>query len=314
MSGIKWVTNQELFEDFGYQGAISAISDLLSSGFDPASDKPRSFVNFEHGQGLIMPSEIGEYVGLKFVTVAPHNPSKNLDRIQGIYTLFDSETLTPLAQCDGASLTLLRTAAVSAAMISKLKLTPNPNVVVFGSGPQALAHILAIRDICQPASISIIARNQQSLGALIEDLKLRGVSATVGVPSQLLSADLVITATTAREPLFVLSEISPRAVVVAVGSHEPDAREISGDVMAAGQVFIEEKSAAMREAGDVIMAISNGDIDQSNLIEVKRLFASSNDAQIVANPEVIRVYKSTGMPWQDLAIFSALNKSWLKSN
>lgn len=308
MTDIKWITNEQLFSEFGYRGAITAIADLLESGYDPATDKPRSFVDFQHGQGLIMPSEIGEYVGLKFVTVAPANPSKNLERIQGIYTLFDSKTLTPLAQCDGASLTLLRTASVSAAIISKLRLTPNPHVVVFGSGPQALAHIHALREIAEPASISIIARNKVSLSALIEKLNLHQIVAQEGAAADLKNADLIITATTSREPLFSLSDINPKAVVVAVGSHEPDAREIASDVMATGQVFIEERSAALREAGDVIMAIAEGGISESSLVEIKQLFAPHKSGLVTPDSEKIRVYKSTGMPWQDLAIFGALNK------
>lgn len=309
MNGIRWVDKQHLFELFGYQRAITAVIELLSSGFDPAKDKPRSFVNFQHGQGLIMPSEIGDHVGLKFVTVAPENPKMNLDRIQGIYTLFDARTLTPLAQCDGASLTLLRTASVSAAILTKLKLTPSPNVVVFGSGPQALAHVMAIREICEPTSISIIGRNQKSLRALIEDLMSEEIEATIGGSDQLLAADLIITATTSRAPLFGLSEIKPTAVVVAVGSHEPDAREIPGDVMAAAQLFIEDKSTALREAGDVILALANGDISETSLVEVSRLFTPSNDGMVEPNPKKIRVYKSTGMPWQDLTIFAQALKS-----
>jgi len=87
MTAIRWISNQELFASFGYARAIQAIGQLLESGFDPASDKQRTFVNFEHGQGLVMPSEIGDFAGLKFVTVAPENKKHNLDRIQGIYSL-----------------------------------------------------------------------------------------------------------------------------------------------------------------------------------------------------------------------------------
>jgi hypothetical protein len=71
LSPAKWISDQELFVKFGYRKAIEAISHALTGGFDPATDKPRSFVEFASGQGLVMPSENAEFVGLKFVTVAP---------------------------------------------------------------------------------------------------------------------------------------------------------------------------------------------------------------------------------------------------
>jgi len=302
MTAIRWISNQELFASFGYARAIEAIGQLLERGFDPASDKQRTFVNFEHGQGLVMPSEIGDFAGLKFVTVAPENPKHNLDRIQGIYSLFDSKTLTPLAQCDGAALTLLRTASVTAAMLQKLKVAESPKLAIFGSGPQALAHILSVKAILSPAAIAIFARNPESRAELMAGLSEQGIEAVAGTPEMLLAADLIVTATTARQPLFTLSEIKQTAVIAAVGSHEADAREVGSDVVAAAQVFVEELGASLREAGDVIMAIQDQAIAEAALIEVRDLFGN-NQANSVDETR-IRFYKSTGMPWQDLALFS----------
>jgi len=121
MKQIRWVEALDLFEGFGYGKAISALASLLESGFDPAKDHSRLHVNFDNGEGLLMPSEIGDRVGLKFVTVAPSNPAKGLDRIQGIYSLLDAATLTPLLQCDGAALTLLRTSSMTAATVKRLR-------------------------------------------------------------------------------------------------------------------------------------------------------------------------------------------------
>lgn len=252
-----------------------------------------------------MPSEIGQFAGLKFVTVAPDNPALGQDRIQGIYSLFDAKTLSPLAQCDGAALTLLRTASVTAAMLQKLKVATSPKVAVFGSGPQALAHILATREISNPSEVSIFARNQQSRAELIAGLALEGIEASVGTPKKLAEADLIITATTARSPLFALSEIKPDCVIAAVGSHEAAAREIGSDVVGASQVFIEEHDACLREAGDIVLALLDQSITEDSLIEVRDLFfGAEGQEQIEAKDSGIRFYKSTGMPWQDLAIFA----------
>jgi ornithine cyclodeaminase/alanine dehydrogenase-like protein (mu-crystallin family) len=305
LSPAKWISDQELFIKFGYRKAIEAISQALTDGFDPATDKSRSFVEFASGQGLVMPSENAEFVGLKFVTVAPKNPAKNIPRIQGIYTLFDAKTLTPLAQCDGAALTLLRTSCVTVAMVQKLDLPERPKLVVFGSGPQALAHILAISAVSTPDSIRILARNTSGVEKLIVDLRAHGIEAAAGSTKALAEADLVITATTAREPLFALEQVQKTVIVAAVGSHEPNARELPGNLMGIGTVFIEDQSAALREAGDVIMAINEGFVAVEDLVEVKKLFTS----EYKIDSQALRIYKSSGMPWQDLAIFGAAYKA-----
>ena len=305
MNQPRWISNKELFAGFGYGRAIQAITQTLTDGFNPSLDKPRTFVDFQQGQGLVMPSEIGQFAGLKFVTVAPDNPALGQDRIQGIYSLFDARTLSPLAQCDGAALTLLRTASVTAAMLQKLKVATSPKVAVFGSGPQALAHILATGEISQPSEVSLFARNQQSGAELIAGLALQGIEACLGTPTKLAEADLIITATTARSPLFTLSEIKPDCVIAAVGSHEAAAREIGSDVVRVSQVFIEEQEASLREAGDIVLALLDQSITEESLIEVRGLFfRAEGQEQIEAKDSGIRFYKSTGMPWQDLAIFA----------
>jgi len=70
---------------------------------------------------------------------------------------------------------------------------------------------------------------------------------------------------------------------------------VPGELMASGSVYVESRDCALREAGDVVMAISEGKLAESALIELKELFGSSVD---VAEDER-RIYKSTGMSWQD---------------
>lgn len=309
MTTIEWISDSELF-DFGFAAATESIARTLESGFDPATDKVRSFVDFSRGQGLVMPSEIGDYVGLKFVTVAPENPKRELDRIQGVFTLFDAETLSPLAQCNGAALTLLRTASVTTAVLTKLKLKANPKVAVFGSGPQALAHISSIHAAFGPESVLIYSRNSATASKLVESVNEMGIDCRRGGQSDLAEADLVITATTSRDPLFNLSQLNPNVVIAAVGSHEPDVRELGSDVVGAAQIFVEDVTTSLREAGEVVSAIQDGTISRESLIPISNLFGFNSiqaDNQVLASG--IRLYKSTGMPWQDLAIFGAFYES-----
>ena len=77
------------------------------------------------------------------LTLVPHNPERNLPRIQGLYILFDAQTGTPTAVLDGSELTAVRTAAVwLAAVLDRLLADQDPmRVVVFGAGTQARSHL-----------------------------------------------------------------------------------------------------------------------------------------------------------------------------
>lgn len=304
MNGVRWVDSKTLLDDFGFGQAIAAISEALESGYDPETDHSRSVINFTEGQGLVMPSEYKDRVGLKFVTVAPKNPAVGLDRIQGIYTLFDAQNLSPILQCDGASLTLLRTASVTAAIVKRLLSNQEPSTAVFGSGPQASAHIKALAASTGVGKISLFARNPESSQRLVADLTAQGFDISMGSEEDLFGADLVLTLTTSRDPLFDESQVSPTAVVAAIGSHEPTAREIPGELMGSAVVYIESLKSALSEAGDVIMAIQEGHVGQADLVKIRQLFSSTRNHE----PPGRRVFKSTGMSWQDLVVVRALEK------
>ena len=86
------------------------------------------------GELLLMPSAAGGGLGVKLVTVGGE------PRIKGVFVLFDGETLAPVAVLDGIGLTDVRTSAVSALAVRHL--APDARrLVVFGTGPQARAHV-----------------------------------------------------------------------------------------------------------------------------------------------------------------------------
>jgi ornithine cyclodeaminase/alanine dehydrogenase-like protein (mu-crystallin family) len=265
--------------------AVRAIEDALRSGFDPASDPARGRIPLSHGEFLIMPSEAGEFAGVKIVGVAPENPTRGLARIQASYLLFDSATLTPVAVLDGIAVTSLRTAAVSIAAVRAFfpQLESPVRVVMFGAGPAAVAHVATLRAVVSVSSVTTIGR-------AVSGSDLDAIAA----------ADIIICATTARVPLFDPALVKDRAVVIAIGSHEPDARELDANLLGRSHVIVEDVATAMREAGDVIQAAAAGfDLELIPL------------ARAVTDPESIPfdrpiVFKSTGMSWEDLVIAAAI--------
>lgn len=286
--------------------AVAAITATLESGFDPAADIPRGIIDLAHGQLLVMPTEASGYMGIKVASVAPGNPEQGLPRIQGSYLLYDSATLSLQAILDGTALTTLRTPAVSIAAVKPvLDRRPEPqHVVVFGAGPQAAGHIDTIAGVAPGGvgSATFVLRRPERAG---DDVLTRG--SVVGLGSEeanlaLADADVVVCATSAREPLFDSSLLQPHAIAIAIGSHEVDARELDGALLGRASVIVESTVNSLREGGDVIMAIAEGHLAAEDLIPMRDVIAGAvelpNDRPVV--------FKSSGMSWQDLSVATAV--------
>lgn len=302
MSALPWIPAEEIFARVGFGEATRAIQRALVGGFDPAADLPRGVHDVVNGQLLLMPSQAAEFVGVKVASIAPGNPARGLERIQGVYLLMDAATLTPIALLDGTALTTLRTPAVSAAAADLLAPDAVDHLVVFGSGPQARGHVAAMRAIRDIGRVTVVGRNAERAASLAEEL---GAGAQSGNAGAVRGAQLIVCATTAREPLFDGTLVSDDCCVVAVGSHEPDARELGTALIARAQVVVEDVATALREAGDVIIPIAAGALDPAALVPLHRVITS----HVPVAHDHPRVFKSSGMPWEDLAVASAVYRT-----
>jgi ornithine cyclodeaminase/alanine dehydrogenase-like protein (mu-crystallin family) len=325
--------------------AVDALEAALRGGLDPEADPARSSVAAARGAGelLVMPSAAAGALGVKLATVAPGNPDRGLPRIQGVYVLFDGETLAPAALLDGIGLTTVRTAAVSALAVRHLAAPDARRLLVFGTGPQARAHVAAMRAVRPIEQVGVVGRDPAKIARFASEIAGRpaepgafataditarpaepgafataditarpaepGAFATADItarpaePGAVAEADIVCCCTTAREPLFDGGAVPAGATVVAIGSHEPEAREVDERLAARAAVVVESRASALREAGDVIAAVEAGAIAADDLIGLAPLVRGE-----VAPPAgAPRLFKSTGMAWEDLVIAAAVH-------
>lgn len=281
---------------FGPAAAVRAIRDALLRGLDPAVGPARSNVPVSHGQLLLMPAETETATGVKIATVAPDNAALGLPRIHAAYLLFDHDTLALRAVLDGTALTTLRTPAVSVAAVLDHLPQRSLRVAVVGAGPQAVAHVATIGAVRPLDAATYLVRNPSRTTLAAVPLGSADADAALG------SADVVVCATSARSPVFDSTRLREDVVVIAVGSHEPDARELDAALLGRATVVVEDVATAMREAGDVVLAITEGALAASDLVSMRDLVVG----QTRPVPGRPLVFKSVGMAWQDLVVAEAV--------
>lgn len=258
--------------------AADALEAALLNGLDPEADPPRRAVELDSGQLLLMPSGAAGDPVVKLVTVGGE------PRIQGVCVIFDGVTLAPRAVVDGIAVTNVRTAAVSALAVRRLAVPDARRLLVFGRGPQAHAHVDALRAVRPIQQVDMVGRDHGPADELVA------------------AADVVCCCTTARAPLFDGALVADHAVVVAIGSHEPGVRETDDALAARSTIVVESRDSALREAGDVILAIEAGATAPAELVTLAELVRG--EAQPPADAP--RLFKSTGMAWEDAVVAASL--------
>ncbi|WP_085529103.1 ornithine cyclodeaminase family protein [Kocuria massiliensis] len=298
---IRTVNAEQVLAHLPMRAAVDALKQALAQGFDPSRAHPRTSAELNRGEFLMMPSENGDYAGVKILTVAPENPQRGLPKIQGQYLLFDSETMAPLALIDGVALTAIRTPAVSALGVDILAAPDATDLLVFGTGPQAEYHVRAVAAVREISRVGIVGRSGNKTDRLVAALNAEGFNARAASEDDVASADIITCCTSASEPLFDGDSVQDGAVVVAMGSHSPDARETDDALARRAAFYVEDVDTAMREAGDAVIAVKRHLIRENDLRDLSTMV--TEDRRTTARPAL---FKTVGMGWEDLVTAKAL--------
>ncbi|MFI5799965.1 ornithine cyclodeaminase family protein [Streptomyces sp. NPDC051677] len=232
----------------------------------------------------------------KFGSVNPGNAERGLPTIHAVVTVLDPETGVPLALMDGTTLTTLRTAAACAVAVRALAAEDAHRLLVLGSGVQARAHV---RALCHDGSfedVRLWSPNPANLAAAVTELRDEGykVEAVTTPEAALATADVVVCATLATEPLFNAADLTAGTTVIVVGSFAPHRHEIGPDVLAASRrAVVDHAPTALRNCGPLITA---GHPDVVELGHVLADTATGRDSD-----DDIITYFSSGLGIQDAA-------------
>lgn len=283
-----------------FPDAIAAMADAFRDhGRGGAAMQDRVRV---HGGGVSL-SMMGAILTDAGVTGAKIYPTVG-GKFNFILPLFSNADGRLIAVMEGNALTEFRTAAVTVVAANALARPDAEVLAVFGTGIQARAHLEAFLTTRTFGLVRIVGRaGAADCAGWVRDrfgVDAAAVDITGGDAADAVrEADIIVTATRAKDPLFPGSAVKRGAFVAAIGSSKPDSREIDEALLErAERIVVEWKPQARREAGDLVLA---GDaVDWERVEELGAIVA---DPKAWRNDhEQIIVYKSVGVGLEDVAL------------
>jgi ornithine cyclodeaminase/alanine dehydrogenase len=258
----------------------------------------------KHGWIGVMPAYLGRMGSLstKIVTVFEKNLEKNMPTIMATIILNDSETGAPLAIMDGTLITAMRTGAVCGVATKYLARKDSKNVGIFGAGVQARTQLMAmcaVREIKKALVHDVVKERAESFAS--EMSKILKIPVEACEPRDLVAqSDIIVTATTSKTPVFDGSWVKPGTHLNLIGSFKPDVREVDEEVIKKAKIVVDQKSAALEEAGDIIIPLKAGIITEKDIYaELGELAAGLKPGR--TSDFEITLFKSVGLGIQDCA-------------
>jgi alanine dehydrogenase len=240
--------------------------------------------------------------GAKLISVYPGNHGTALDSHQGMVALFDGSTGEPLAIMDAASITAIRTAAVSGVATRMLARPASKTILIVGAGVQARSHIDAMLAVGRFERVIIWSRATEHARSLADSVRTAGVrtEATDDLTAAVPSADVICTVTASREPVLRGEWLRPGTHINAVGASVPAARELDTECIRRARVFVDRRESALNEAGDLLIPIREGAITAEQIgPEIGQVLEGT--ARGRTTDEEITLFKSLGLAVEDLA-------------
>ena len=302
---------EELIQRLPWQETIAAIKNIFTREVQaPIRHHHNISVPGEpEATLLLMPAWLeGEFLGVKQVNVFPGNSARKIPGLSSHYLLSCGKTGRPLIQLDGNELTARRTAAASALASSFLSRTDTSSMLMLGSGRMARRLIPAHLSVRPIESVKVWDRHQDNAEALVKELLTQGINASVCPSADLAQAawqsDLISCATMATQPIIEGKWLKPGAHLDLVGSFTPAMRETDNNAMQIGKIFVDTRSGALSETGDLIIPIKEGAITPEDIVaEFSELCCGDHRGRTdLEDPEsAITIFKSVGDSREDLA-------------
>lgn len=289
---------------------VAAIRDAfiqLSGGEITAPQRLVMPTNPDDGLLLLMPAFAAnkQQSTVKLVRITNSNSARNLPYIQATVMLFDATTGQLLAIMDGETITAMRTGAASGAATDAMARKAAKTLAIFGTGAQAESQLDGVCAVRSIEKMLVFGRNPNRTADFANRMQQKfNIDVRVATaPEQLREADIICTATTATSPVFADEHVAPGTHINGVGAYKPHMQEVPPETVQRARIAIDEREAALSEAGDLLIPLNAGQISESHfLAEIGDVFSGKIPGRQSENE--ITFFKSVGHAAQDLALAS----------
>jgi len=245
------------------------------------------------------------------LTIYPRNQEEhNLPSTMGLIVVNDPDSGKPVSLMDGAFITAMRTGAVSGIATKYLSRSDSNTAAIIGAGNQARTQLMAICEVRHLSQVRVYDEDRDISRRYAQEMSQRfGVDAFAVDSSKnaVKDSDIIITCSSAREPVFSGDWISEGSHINAIGSHRKDARELDTTIIKRSKVVVDSREACLAEAGDIIIPIEEGAITENHIhAELGEVILGRRPRRV--SDSEITLFKSVGLAIQDAATASKAYK------
>jgi ornithine cyclodeaminase len=257
-----------------------------------------------------------EFYVLKMASGFYNNPELGLSVSDGVILVFSQKTgQLKLVLLDECWLTDMRTAAAGAVAAKHLAPKNIHHIGIVGTGVQARMQLEMLRHVVDCQSCFVWGRDAERARQMIEDLKEGGTLGAWGLKIQVTEdidelvsrCNLIVTATSAREPLIRAGQVKKGTHITAMGSDDHGKQELEAGVLAKADLVVADSVSQCVDHGECFHAVHSGQIDETSVLELGNVIKDSSVGRI--NDEQITVADLTGVAIQDIQIASMVNRA-----
>lgn len=295
---MKFISEEESAALVSHEMAFAAAREALTAVVEDAVLFPAVL---GHGSSStnrfsIKSAAARDYAGLKVGSFWPGNPERGLPRHNSLILLFDQAVGRIEWAIEAGKVNAYRTAAADAVAADALARQDASVLAIFGAGHQALYECLAIARIRPIKQVLVVARDAARAAGFVDALRQAGLQATLSTAQAACEqADIVVTATPSREPLFAADWIRPGTHVASMGSDAAGKQELPPALFDRARLFCDHPAQSV-----VIGDLQHFRGDRARIVALGEVLLGKAEGR--THQDQITVFDSSGIALQDLTI------------
>jgi alanine dehydrogenase len=299
--GVLLLTEEDVRQLLTMDMALEAVEQgLRKLSLDEAMNTPRARVQTDHCMLHTMSAAAKTLgvMGAKLYSTSRRNGARF------ILPLFDGKTGALLCLMQADYLGQVRTGAASGVATLHMARSDATEVGLYGSGKQARTQLQAVCRVRRIRQVQVYSPNEErrrSFAAQMSELCQTEVAPVSRPEMAAEKKDIIITATTSREPVLTGHWVSQGAHINAIGSSFLGKAELdSVTVRRCTVVAVDSKEQARIEAGDFQQPLEDGSLRWTDVRELGQIIVGRYPGR--NHPQDITLFKSLGVAIEDVVV------------